>query len=141
MHVCRAGVKLKRFLDDYKHEAALVVHWVLVGPSNQETRPAAGGVLRTYRHCEKHASAMIKSITNTYKLANTASNPHSFEYRCAANSTQSVRCGRCPHQGMQGKIVYLLCLAFSRLRATIRITELEQKKKTIRTMFETLEVA
>lgn len=58
------------------------MHWVIVGPSHQESRPQEGGVLRNYRECQTQPSNVVKSIVNTYHLANMASNPHTFEYRC-----------------------------------------------------------
>ena len=58
------------------------MHWVIVGPSHQESRPQEGGVLRNYRECQTQPSVVVKSIVNTYHLANMASNPHTFEYRC-----------------------------------------------------------
>lgn len=82
MVLCSKDVALKQFLGDYKHESALVMHWVIVGPSHQETRPQEGGVLRAYRECQTQPSNVVKSIVNTFFLANMASNPHTFEYRC-----------------------------------------------------------
>ena len=75
---------LPQFLDRYKYEAALSVHWVLVGPSGQHTRPASGGVLRHYTHCAGEGSHVIKTIANTYYLSNTAGHAHNAEFRCAA---------------------------------------------------------
>lgn len=81
---CREGVTLKEFLDGFRHEAALLMHWVVVGPSHRGTRPATGGVLRAYRSCRLFPSPVVKSITNTFKLANICGSPHTFEHRSAA---------------------------------------------------------
>jgi hypothetical protein len=85
--LCSNRVPLKQFLNDYKHQPALVMHWIIVGPSHQENRPAAGGVLRAYRECDVKPSPVVKSIVNTFFLANMASNPHTFEYRSAPSSS------------------------------------------------------
>ena len=79
-------MSLRAFLDGFKNEAALAVHWVLMGPSGHEARPAAGGALRHYTRCAPVAEGMLKSIANTWFLANSAANPHNFEYRCAPPS-------------------------------------------------------
>jgi hypothetical protein len=79
--LCRKDVTIKKFLDDFKHQPALVMHWVIVGPSHQEHRPVEGGVLRAYRECSTKPSPVVKSIVNTFFLANMAANPHTFEYR------------------------------------------------------------
>ena len=81
---CRPEQKLPDFLDEYKEFAGLSVHWVLVGPSGQHTRPASGGVLRHYTHCAGEGSHVIKTIANTYYLSNTAGHAHNAEFRCAA---------------------------------------------------------
>lgn len=85
--LCSKDVTLKEFLNDYKNEPGLVLHWVIVGPSHQENRPQEGGVLRAYRECQLQPSPVVKSIANTFMLANMASNPHTFEYRCAFITT------------------------------------------------------
>jgi hypothetical protein len=74
---------LPGFLDEYKHYPGLVVHWSLIGPSGMEFRPQHGGMLRAYTECHKYTSGLVKTIANTYYVANTAGNPHTFEYRCA----------------------------------------------------------
>eukprot|EP00892_Ulva_mutabilis_P000850 jgi/Ulvmu1/10766/UM068_0056.1 len=73
--------KLPDFLDEYKEFAGLSVHWVIVGPSGQDRRAPAGGVMRTYDHCSATASPWIKTIANTFFLTNIAYHPHNFEFR------------------------------------------------------------
>ena len=80
---CRPDQKLPDFLDEYKQYAGLSVHWVVVGPSGQDVRPVAGGVLRNYDHCSGRGSPWIKTIANTFFLTNIAYHPHNFEFRCA----------------------------------------------------------
>ena len=80
--VCREKKSLPEFLDRYKEAPGLAMHWVLMGPNSRKTRPHTGGVMRDYSQCRKMPSAVVKSITNTYYLANVAGNPHTFEYRC-----------------------------------------------------------
>lgn len=79
---CRSGSSLSEFLDAYRHEVGLSVHWVLVGPSGRRTRPEAGGVLRHYRRCAGEGRHMVKTVANTFYLSNVASHPHNFEFRC-----------------------------------------------------------
>jgi hypothetical protein len=81
---------LKEFLEGYKFEAALVMHWIIVGPSGRETRPQRGGLLRHYQQCRKVAARVVKSIANTYFLANIAGNPHTLEYRCAPAASPAL---------------------------------------------------
>ena len=38
-------------LDEFKHEAALSVHWLFVGSSGRKERPESGGVLQSYPQC------------------------------------------------------------------------------------------
>ena len=80
---CSPDQKLPDFLNEYKDFAGLSVHWVIVGPSGQDRRPTAGGVLRNYSHCAATASPWIKTIANTFFLSNIAYHPHNFEFRCA----------------------------------------------------------
>eukprot|EP00892_Ulva_mutabilis_P011428 jgi/Ulvmu1/8658/UM046_0063.1 len=79
--VDRPDLKLPEFLADYRSHAGLSVHWVVVGPSGQERRPAAGGVLRHYGQCSGHGSPWMKTIANTFFLTNIAYHPHNFEFR------------------------------------------------------------
>ena len=72
---------LREFLDGYKHEAALSVHWVWVGPNGRATRPAAGGVLPHYTRCSAQAAPQIKTIANLYFLEGLAVHPHNFHYQ------------------------------------------------------------
>ena len=88
--LCSTSVGMKEFLDDYRHQPALVMHWVIVGPSHQASRPGEGGVLRAYRECQSRPAKVVKSIVNTFLLANMASNPHTFEYRYALSPSQST---------------------------------------------------
>ena len=60
------------------------MHWVIVGPSGHEERASAGGVLRHYTHCNAAGSPWIKTIANTFYLANIAYHPHNFEFRCGS---------------------------------------------------------
>ena len=78
----REWSSLPQFLDRYKGFPGLVMHWVLMGPSGRETRSQTGGVIRDYTWCRQHPAGIVKSITNTFYLANVAGNPHTFEYRC-----------------------------------------------------------
>lgn len=87
---CR-DVHLKELLDDYKFFAGLAVHWVFVGPSGRRSRPAAGGVLRSYRHCSGVADAAIKTIANSFYVANIARHPHSVEFQCAALRPRTLK--------------------------------------------------
>jgi hypothetical protein len=68
-------------LDDYKHYPGLSVHWVFVGPSGMDERPAAGGALRHYKHCSGMGAKHIKTIANTFFLQNVTPHPHNFEFR------------------------------------------------------------
>ena len=77
----RKNTSLKLFLDGFRNEAALGINWILVGPSHQDARPHEG-VLRSYTECVKTPHPLVKSIANTYFLANIADQPHTFEYRC-----------------------------------------------------------
>lgn len=84
--MCRPKKKdLKGFLDQYKAEAGLSIHWVLMGPSGQETRPPEGGVLRTYQRCNPNPNWIIKTIANMYFVTGVTNHPHNFPYRCAAS--------------------------------------------------------
>lgn len=77
-------MSLKQFLDGFKHEAAVVMHWVLMGSSGHDHRPEHGGVLRHYSHCHSDPSDRVKTIANTWFLANHAGQVHNYEYRCAS---------------------------------------------------------
>ena len=88
-HACRKDTTLKQFLDGFKTEPGLALNWVLVGPSGQADRPPGGGVLRAYTSCVKAGDKVVKSIANTYYLANIGSNPHVFEYRRAPRHANS----------------------------------------------------
>lgn len=57
------------------------MHWLLFGPSGRRKRPQNAGVLRSYIQCRQTATALVKSIANTYFLANIVGNPHTFEYK------------------------------------------------------------
>ena len=78
---------LKGFLDQYKHSAALAVHWVKVGPSDRETRVKEGGVLQHYTQCIPQADAHFKSIVNTWYLDGVTLHPHNFRFRCGLRCT------------------------------------------------------
>lgn len=45
--LCR-NEKLKDLLEDFKHDAGLIAHWVFVGSAGRTTRPSSGGVLHHY---------------------------------------------------------------------------------------------
>lgn len=60
------------------------MHQIEMGSSGRAKRPHRGGVLRIYRQCDPHPTVMIKTIANTYFLANIAPHPHNMEFRCAA---------------------------------------------------------
>ena len=81
---------LQSYLDKFKNEPALVVHWIMVGPSHRDHRAPEGGALRHYRECNKRPNAVFKSIANTWFLANTCGSPHTFEYRCAPRASLAV---------------------------------------------------
>ena len=85
--------KLPAFLDAYRQYPGLSVHWVLVGPSGRRNRPATGGVLRHYPQCAGTGHAIVKTIANTYFLANVAAHPHNFEFRHAPTSVYALRVG------------------------------------------------
>lgn len=67
------------------------MHWVIVGPSGRHTRPESGGVLRHYHACEGKARHMVKTIVNTFYVANVASHPHNFEFRCDTSPPLKLR--------------------------------------------------
>jgi hypothetical protein len=75
---------LRNLLDEYKQEAGLAVHMVLMGPSGLEHRPRTGGVLPYYDQCHKEPERMVKTIANTYFLTGLAVHPHNFWFRCGA---------------------------------------------------------
>lgn len=81
--VCR-NETLGELLQDFKEYAGLSVHWVIVGSSGRETRPAAGGVLQSYGTCAGEGRHVVKTIANTRFLENVATHPHNFEFRYAA---------------------------------------------------------
>ena len=59
------------------------MHWILMGSSGREHRPAHGGVLRYYNQCDKDPSVFVKTIANTWFLANHGGNVHNYEFRYA----------------------------------------------------------
>lgn len=73
---------LAALLDTFKMFPGLSVHWVMVGPSSRETRPAEGGVLQHYAMCEGTASSGTKIIANTYYIEQATGHPHNIEFRC-----------------------------------------------------------
>jgi hypothetical protein len=75
---------LKEYLDKWRREAALAVHWIWVGPNGRVTRPATGGVLPYYRLCSDEPAWQVKTVVNTYYLQGLATHPHNYEYLCAA---------------------------------------------------------
>eukprot|EP00892_Ulva_mutabilis_P011470 jgi/Ulvmu1/8696/UM047_0036.1 len=79
--VDRPDQKLPDFLRAYRAYPGLAVHWVLVGPSGRDARPAAGGVLRHYAQCGGRGDQGIKMIVNTAFVANICPHPHNFEFR------------------------------------------------------------
>jgi hypothetical protein len=79
----RREVHLKELLDEFKFFPGLAVHWVFVGPSGHDARPAAGGVLRGYGRCACAADVTVKTIVNSFYAANIARHPHNIEFRCA----------------------------------------------------------
>lgn len=83
--MCRGS--LRDFLDDYKHEAALAVHWIWVGPNGRATRPETGGVLPYYVLCGQEADAHVKAIVNSFYLEGVAVHPHNFHYQCEPTAT------------------------------------------------------
>lgn len=91
--VRRKRTTLKKYLNGFRNEAALAMNWVLVGPSHQNKRPPSG-VLRGFTECVQKGSYMVKSIANTYYLANIADQPHVFEYRCARAAMAYACCRR-----------------------------------------------
>lgn len=79
---CTCRQDLHSFLDEYKQQAALSVHWIWVGPNGHASRPATGGVLPYYTLCSSVADPHIKTIVNTFFLESLAVHPHNFHYRC-----------------------------------------------------------
>jgi hypothetical protein len=77
---CRSA-SLQEVLDDYKYFPGLSVHWVMVGPSDRESRPQGGGVLQAYDRCEGSAFHGTKIIANTYYAAHVTGHPHNLEFR------------------------------------------------------------
>ena len=77
---------LKSFLDEYKHEAGLIVNWILMGPSGRETRPSEGGVLASYTQCVTQPDRHLKTIANTFFIDGTALHPHNMEFRCGGGA-------------------------------------------------------
>jgi hypothetical protein len=66
----------------------------MMGSSGLEHRPETGGVLRYYHLCNKKPDAFVKTIANTWFLANHAGNVHNFEYRCVSlpNRVRAPNC-------------------------------------------------
>eukprot|EP00892_Ulva_mutabilis_P011734 jgi/Ulvmu1/8933/UM005_0024.1 len=79
--VVQNGTKIKDFMDAYKHEAGLSVHWVWVGPNGRTARPASGGVLPYYTLCAASADKHVKTIANTFYLSGLDVHPHNFRFR------------------------------------------------------------
>jgi hypothetical protein len=73
---------LRAFLDRYRHTAAVVMHWIMVGPSGKETRPVGGGVLRHYTQCITRIDERFKTVANTYWIDGVGRHPHNMWYRC-----------------------------------------------------------
>lgn len=84
LNICRNST-LEDVLNKYKFLPGLAVHLLNMGSSGRSKRPQRGGVLRLYRQCNPHASPTIKTIANTYFLANIAPHSHNLEFRCAAS--------------------------------------------------------
>lgn len=80
---CR-NTTLSDFLHNFRYSPGLAMHQIEMGSSGRAKRPHRGGVLRIYRQCDPHPTVMIKTIANTYFLANIAPHPHNMEFRCAA---------------------------------------------------------
>lgn len=74
---------LKEILDEFKFYPALLVHWILVGPSNRKTRPERGGVLQHYQRCMKQPRPVVKAIANSFYTESVTWHPHNMVYRCA----------------------------------------------------------
>eukprot|EP00892_Ulva_mutabilis_P012232 jgi/Ulvmu1/9381/UM051_0008.1 len=68
-------------LNNFKLLPGLAVHLLSVGSSGRSKRPWRGGVLRLYKQCNPRASPTVKTIANTYFLANIAPHPHNMEFR------------------------------------------------------------
>ena len=83
---------LRDFLDKYKHEAGLAVHWIWVGPNGRATRPESGGVLPYYTLCDEEAAWQVKTIVNTFYLRGLATHPHNFMFRCVPLLSSLVFC-------------------------------------------------
>jgi len=77
------GATLKSLLDDFKSEAGLAVHWILMGSSGRKTRPEAGGVLRHYQQCSPNPRSFTKIIANlVFTRSVIPNNPHSVRFWC-----------------------------------------------------------
>lgn len=72
---------LADFLDAYKHEVGIAVHWVWVGPSGRRRRPASGGVLPYYTLCSDQPSTHLKTIANMWFIEGMDVHPHNFRFR------------------------------------------------------------
>jgi hypothetical protein len=77
-------------MDGYKYFSGLSVHWVIVGPSGRDVRPASGGVLRHYQVCANQANQGTKIIANTYYVSAITAHPHNMRFRCVMPSLSSV---------------------------------------------------
>jgi hypothetical protein len=84
-HVFRLDIR--SFMDAYKTEPALAVHWIFVGPNGRRYRPVSGGVLPYYTRCADQPDIHVKTIVNTFYLESLAVHPHNFHYLYA-----SLRC-------------------------------------------------
>lgn len=90
---------MKAVLDEFRMFPGLSVHWILFGPSGRADRPATGGVLRHYTRCRKSSNLNVKTIANSFFVANIGTHPHGVKYRCDAARVGrlAMACGgECP---------------------------------------------
>ena len=79
---CSSRTKgLKKFLARYKSFGGVSAHWIVVGPSDRDTRPATGGVLPYYQKCHLQPHPAVKTIANTWYISGVCVHPHNLQFR------------------------------------------------------------
>lgn len=84
------NMSLKEVLNDYKDYPAVSINWVSFGSAGRASRPAEGGVLRWYTHCDPEPKDNLKTIVNSYYLLSLDGHPHNFYYRYASEKERQV---------------------------------------------------
>lgn len=82
--------RLRAALEHYRHAPAVILHWIMVGPSGHKERPADGGVLRHYTQCVPEPDVRIKTLVNTFYVDGISPQPHNFWYRCVFDAAASL---------------------------------------------------